>query len=178
MRFVCFLSALLLVPALVAADSPGPEGDPFTMRALLDHRGVRTGLSEQASGNRLVVVVYKSAGCPVCQGQMARLRDLAGRLKRLETRAVGVADDRGTRVAKGQGPWQLLADPEQRFLRAAGLFRPGSTDPLPALLVYDRSGSLRARLEGRYPGMRVETQLMALLEDLARSPADCGEPSS
>jgi peroxiredoxin len=116
----------------------------------------------------------KSVECLVCRGQLQRLGKRIHRLTRLEARVVGLAHD-GAGAADGVptgsfGGFAVLSDRQHGVLRALRLWRPTWGHPLPSLLVFDRCGVERARLEGRGPGLRPERAIFRVLEQLAKEP--------
>jgi peroxiredoxin len=163
----------------VQAEEPIPM---LARRVLVDTRARSTSLAAQAGSGRLVVVVMKGVWCQVCADQLARFDRLQGELTRLQTRVVGLSNDSpdaNALLKHSQGlSCELLADPTLSVLQELGLWRPAWGHPLPAIVVFDRCGAERGRLLGRQPGVTGEAAVLDLLEELARNPAKCAEPTT
>jgi peroxiredoxin len=183
---VALLAIVSFWPAASRAAEPGvrlaatPKKKPnkhsaYDMRALFDSSGKPTSLAEQADGQHLVVVVLKATRCPVCAAQLERLAKLRKQLKKRHTRVVALTSESVDQVREAQKhlPFPLLSDPKQRVLQLLDLWQPGWDHPLPALVVFDRCGSERARSEGRGPGSRHERELLQLLDKLDDEESSC-----
>jgi peroxiredoxin len=172
----CVVATLLLLAPPATAQQQADLPNPYSLRVLEDHEGQATSLGRAAAGHRLVVVVMKSVECPVCRGQLQRLRARAEQLARLGATVVGLSHD-GAVAADGDrtgpfGDFAVLLDRNREVLRALRLWRPTWRHPVPTLLVFDMCGAERARLEGRAPGMHPEEALFRVLAELAEKP--CG----
>jgi len=175
-RFAWLVPVVLLLAPPAIAQQQAELANPYTLRVLEDHEAQATSLRQSASGQRLVVVVMKSAECPVCRGQLQRLGQRAEQLARLGATVVGLSHD-GAVAADGDragpfGDFAVLLDRSRKVLRALRLWRPSWRHPVPTLVVFDRCGAERARLEGRAPGMRPEDALFRVLDELAEKPCD------
>jgi peroxiredoxin len=120
----------------------------------------------------------KGSWCPVCIAQLGRLGALRPRIHKLGARVVGVSTDkvaenrRAAEQARLSDP--ILTDADRRVVSALGLWRPDAGHPMPAIVVFDRCGTERARIEGRAPGERPEAAVIRLLEEMVTRPPSCG----
>ena len=173
---------MMLGPAVFAGAAMAAVSNPYFLGGLQDGQAGATSLSAQADGRSLVVVVMKGTWCPVCVRQLEVLSGRARELSDLGAQVVGLSDDSPEQNLKLETDSQLafpvLGDPDHDVLRPLGLWRPGDGHPLPAILVFDRCGVERARLEGRVPGERPEVALFRVLRKLAEEPPTCGLPSA
>lgn len=147
----------------------------YTMRALYDGAGKRTSLAEQAPGQLLVVVVIKGTWCPVCVAQLQRLSKLQRQLDARNTRVVALTSEPPAQIGAAQKrlPFKLLNDPKHLVLQRLGLWRPRWNHAQPAIVVFDRCGKERRRVEGRAPAVRVERSLFRVLDELLREKHRC-----
>ncbi len=153
----CVVATLLLLAPPATAQQQADLPNPYSLRVLEDHEGQATSLGRAAAGHRLVVVVMKSGECPVCRGQLQRLRARAEQLARLGATVVGLSHD-GAVAADGDrtgpfGDFAVLLDRNREVLRALRLWRPTWRHPVPTLLVFDMCGAERLHVRyGRFPG--------------------------
>jgi peroxiredoxin Q/BCP len=171
--------ALLGAAALtVTRRARATDEHPYRSETLRDHDGAKTSLARAAGGQRLVVVVIKGTWCPVCIGQLRSLGRRREELARLGTRVVGLSPDpheKNKRTAEAHAlAWPILADPRHRVIEALGLWREAWGHPLPAMLLFDRCGAERGRVEGRAPRDRAEETILRVLRALAQHPERCG----
>jgi len=163
--------AATLTARLGAADV-----DPYHLRALR-HGDEDVSLSGLARGRRLVVVVMKTTSCQVCIGQLETLAKRKQALTSLGAWVVGVTHESPAKAAavadKHALPFAVVSDPNHKVIQALGLWRARWGHPLPALVVYDRCGRERARLEGRRPGLQPDKSLLELLRKMAKHPRPC-----
>ena len=163
----------------VRSAAPANEPTAYRLRTLVTTAGEGTSLAEQASGRPLVVVVMKGSWCPVCIDQLRRLGALRARIHKLGARVVGVSTDavtenrRAAEEARLSDP--ILTDVQHRVVSALGLWRADAGHPMPAIVVFDRCGTERARIVGRAPGERPEPAVMRLLEEMVARPPACGK---
>ena len=171
--------ALAMASILLAAVPTLAEGpDAYFNSVLQDSRGARTSLSGLAAGQPLVVVVLKGAWCRVCMGQLQAFATQRKQLSGLGARVVGLSADSPTNhraaIQRTQLPYPIASDPRHSVLRGLGLWRPDWGHPLPAVIVFDRCGTERGRIEGRSPGERTGPAVLKLLRTMAKTPAQCG----
>ena len=148
------------------------------LQPLLEVSGEQSSLKAASEGQRLVVVIMKNSGCPVCIGQLHSLGLQAEKLEAVSTRVIGLTTDKPQDLKKSSvQSFPILSDPEHQLTEKLGLWRADWGHPLPALVVFNRCGIERARLEGRRPGSSPDSELFLLLEEMAKQPASCEEVS-
>lgn len=128
-------------------------------------------LRAAAGPDRLVVVVMKGTWCSVCLQQLRSFYTQRDRLERLDTRVVGVAGDLPDSVTLEAAYWPILPDTDRSWLEAQGLWL--GEQAMPSLLVYDKCGVQRLRIEGRSPGDQAEDRVFEVLESLTPEIEDC-----
>jgi peroxiredoxin len=128
-------------------------------------------LRQAAGPDRLVVVVMKGTWCPVCLGQLRSFYNQRDRLEGLDTRVVGVAGDLPDSVTLEAAYWPILPDTDHSWLTDQGLWL--GEQAMPSLLVYDKCGVQRLRIEGRSPGDQAEDRVFEVLESLTPEIEDC-----
>jgi len=174
-------AAMLLLLAIVAvggdASAKRKQRSGYHAVVLHDHKGQKTSLQAQAAGQRLVAVVMKGTWCRVCVQQLVRLAGRMRQLRKLQTRVVALtteAPKKNAALAKKQKlGFTIASDPKHIVLSRLGLWRPAWGHPLPAIVVFDKCGRERARLEGRSPNTRVEHALLRYLREIDKKPEKC-----
>jgi peroxiredoxin len=165
--------AIVFIGAPASADS---ESSAVAYRSpLRDGSDRPTSLAAAADHRTLAVVVMKTGECPVCRGQLAKLAEVRTDIEALSARVVGLTRDSvGSSASKTA--WPVLRDPDAAAIAKLGLWRPQWRQAMPSIVVFDRCGDERVRLEGRYPGQRgVEAALLRVLQELNAETKPCGD---
>jgi peroxiredoxin len=144
MRF----AAVSLLLALTAARAPGLPA------RLVDIDGAAVDLAALATSGRVIAVTLKTADCPVCARQLARLQQQRAELLRCGARflvlAPGPAD--GIRKLRGATGFDArwIEDRDLALARSLGLVL-GPGQMVPALLELDARGRVLWEQRGRSP---------------------------
>ena len=131
--------ALALLGLAMARAAMARAGAPVTLPATLrDVYGRPVDVAELASRHRLVLVTLKTSTCPVCRGQLERLRRELPRLRSCGATFIVLAPgprDALRAVAEATGfPYPFVEDRDLAIARAADLVL-GPDQIVPAILV-------------------------------------------
>lgn len=167
---------LLWTPGLEAREKAAGDR-AYRLRALQTVDQQVTSLAREGARKQLVVVVMKGVGCAVCVAQLERLARYQKQLSALRATVVAISHDSPAKIRQmlkqRKIAFPVLSDPQHRVLEALGLWRPRWGHPLPSIVIFDRCGDERGRLEGRGPRARPERSLFRLLQRLHRQRPKC-----
>jgi peroxiredoxin len=162
-RWLRALALLIACTCTVAAD----DARPTLPAALDDVYGKRVDVAELAAKHRLVVVTLKAAWCPVCRGQLERLREALPRLRSCGATFIVLAPgprDALRAVADATGfPYPFVEDRDLAIARAADLVL-APDQIVPAILVANARREIVWMDRGRNPTSFNDPALLKELE--------------
>ena len=161
-RWVHALALLIACTSPAAAEDTRP-----TLPAVLDDvYGKRIDVAELAAKHRLVVVTLKATWCPVCRGQLERLRQALPRLRSCGATFIVLApgpQDELRAVADATGfPYPFVEDRDLAIARAADLVL-APDQIVPAILVANARREIVWMDRGRSPTSFTDPALRAEL---------------
>ena len=160
--------ALVALGLALALSRPVWAAEPVTLPAeRTDVYGKAVVVAALAAKHRLVVVTLKTPSCPVCRGQLERLRQALPRLRSCGATFVVLAPgpaDALRAVAEATGfPYPFVEDRDLALARAADLvLAPGEI--VPAILVANARREVVWADRGRNPTSFNDPALLAELE--------------
>lgn len=87
--------------------------------------GSNVGLSEYLNGQKTILFFYRGGWCPFCNTQMGQLQAIAGKLKSLGFKLVGIstdaAEDLNKSIEKRKLSYDLLSDYQSKVSSAFGI---------------------------------------------------------
>ena len=162
-RWLRALALLIACTRVAAAEDARP-----TLPATLDDvYGKRVDVAELAAKHRLVVVTLKATWCPVCRGQLERLRQALPRLRSCGATFIVLAPgprDALRAVADATGfPYPFVEDRDLAIARAADLVL-APDQIVPAILVANAKREIVWMDRGRNPASFNDPALLAELQ--------------
>lgn len=130
------------------------------------------GLAHPNAGGTSVVVVMKTARCPVCATQLKTLHGAE-----LGAPVVGITHEGRAAAAAVTRLLGVRTYSHPAGIAAMGLWLPEAGMAMPAVVVFDKCGDEAGRLVGRRPGVDVTEQVRGLVKK-ANAVASCDAPMS